>query len=357
MSAMLIVGGGPVGASLALAAENAILLSAPPPPSGGRYYALNAASADFLTNAAGMPLPENTPVRQFLLCAGFGRRRYLTADGDSPLCRIVGEEKLSEWLRRALRRKGAEMYDAAPVSLCADAAAAGAGVRARLPDGRELSAPLLAVADGARSAAARMRNVGAAVSFFGQRALTARVSVAGLADDVAAQWFANRDVLALLPAGGGIFALVWSLPEERARELAAGGADALAAAASDRAGFAIAAADDSAPRGFVLAASRRAARAARRTAFVGDSARTIHPLAGQGLNAGLADCALLLRCLRRRGGDADNALADYALGGRRGATLHGITAFLNRFGGLASPLFAVASRPPFCRWAARAANY
>lgn len=347
---MLVVGGGAAGTALALAAENAALLSAPPLSSGGRYYALNAASADFLTKAAGAPLPENIAVRRFLLCAG-GRRRYLTSEGDSPLCRIVGEEQLSEWLRGALRRKGAEVYDSAPVSLCADAA----GVRARLPDGRELSAPLLAVADGARSAAARMLNVGAAVSFFGQRALTARVSVSGLADDVAAQWFSDRDVLAFLPVGGGAFAMVWSLPESRALELAAGGANALARAVSQRAGFTVAAAEDCKPRTFILAASRRAARVSTRTAFVGDAARTIHPLAGQGLNAGLSDCALLLRCLRRRE-KTEDALAEYARGGRRGAALHEITALLNRFGGMASPLFAVASRPPFCRWAARAAN-
>lgn len=352
MSGMLVCGGGPAGMTLALAAENAVLLAAPPLPSGGRYYALNAASADFLTNAAGAPLPVCTSVRKFLLCAG-GRRRYLTAPGAAPLCRIVDEDALLEWLRGALQRKGTEVLSAAPVALCTDAD----GVRARMPDGRELSAPLLAAADGARSAAAQMLNIGATVSFFGQRALTAYLAVSGLDDDVAAQWFARRDVLALLPTGGGVFALVWSLPENRARALTDGGVAALMRAVQERTGFAVTAADDSPPRDFVLTAVRRAVRVAPKVAFVGDAARTIHPLAGQGLNAGLADCALLLRCLQRRD-CAEDALADYAFrGGRRSAALHGLTAFLNRFGGLASPLFAVASRAPFNQWTARAANY
>ena len=352
MTSLLVAGGGPAGMALALAAENATLLAAPPPPRGGRYYALNAASANFLERAAGSSAPSCATVRKFLLCAG-GRRRYLTAAGDSPLCRIVGEDALLEWLRRALLRKGAAMHSETLASLRADAD----GIRARLEDGREFSAPLLAAADGARSAAARLLNVGAAVSFFGQRALTARLEVSGLADDVAAQWFASRDVLALLPAGGGAFALVWSLPESAARALAKKGVAALLQAVRERTGFAVAAADDCAPRDFVLAATRRASRVAPKVAFVGDAARTIHPLAGQGLNAGLADCAFLLRALRRRD-SAEDALADYAArGGRRAAALHGMTAFLNRFGGRAAPLFALASRPPFNQWTARTANH
>lgn len=348
---MLIVGRGPVAAALALARETPSVLFAPPAVSGGRYYAVNDASAAFLTKAAGEPPPECARVRRFLLCAG-GKTRYLDAPENETLCRIVGEDALLQRLYDALQRRGTEMHSAAPVAV----RAAADGVYARLADGREFRAPLLVAADGAHSPTARMLNVGAAVSSFGQRALTARFAAPELADDTAAQWFAHRDVLALLPVGGGEFALVWSLPESAARALESGGISAVAAAVRARTGFAVSAADDSAPRGFALYSVRRAARVATKTAFVGDAARVIHPLAGQGLNVGLSDCALLLRCLRRFG-DTDAAFAEYAAsGGRRGAMLHDFTSFLNCFGGAAFPFFALAARPPFNRRAIRAAN-
>ncbi len=352
MSAALIVGGGPVGAALALAWEKPATLFAPESPRGGRYYALNAAAENFLTNSAGVQLPECVPVRRFLLQAG-GRDYRLDAPDNLPLCRIVGEDALMRAMQIALVRKGTEVHSAAPESLQTGEN----GVCARLRDGGAFSAPLLVAADGARSAAARMLHIGAAVSSFGQRALTMILTAQELADDVAAQWFSRRDIMALLPVGAGKFALVWSLPDSAARDMEKGGADAVVAAVRARTGFSVSAADDSAPRGFALSAVRRAVRVAVRTAFVGDAARVIHPLAGQGLNAGLSDCSLLLDFLRRYE-NINAALAKYAAhGGRRGAALHEFTRLMNRFGGAASPLFAAVSRHPFNRWARAAANF
>ncbi|MGI9305687.1 MAG: FAD-dependent monooxygenase [Gammaproteobacteria bacterium] len=348
---VLIAGGGAVGAALALAAARempAALLSAPLRPAG-RFFALGKTAADFLISAAGKPLPDNTPVRRFLLCAG-GRRQYLDDDG-APLCRIIAEDALLAWLEEGLRGSAVVLHGEAQI---AAARVADGAVFVALEDGRELSAELLAVADGARSPAARVLHTGAAASVFGQRAVAAAVTARGLEDDTAGQWFSRRNILALLPAGGGRFALVWSMPEAEARALEAQGAEAVAAAAVKRAGLSIAA--EGAPRGFPLAAVRRAVRVLPRAAFVGDAAQTIHPLAGQGLNAGLADADLLLRCWRQKDAAAA-ALADYAAGGaRRGAVLHGGTAALNLIGGLAAPFFAAAAMPPLNRWIARAAN-
>ncbi|MBE8157787.1 MAG: hypothetical protein HAW59_00080 [Betaproteobacteria bacterium] len=345
----VVSGGGPAALALALAAAKempAVLLSEPPRPAG-RFFALGAAAVNFLTAAAAKPFPKNIPVRRFLLCAG-GRRQYLNGEDGAPLCRITEEETLSAWLRECLPGSGAALQN----GRIAGCRWTKEGAAVQLEDGRELPARLLAVADGARSPAARALRVGAAASFFGQRALSAKLKIRGLEDDTAGQWFARRNVLALLPAGGGVFSLVWSMPDAEARALMSRGAAAVAEAAARRTGFLAVA--ESAPRDFVLTALRRAARVAPGTAFVGDAARTIHPLAGQGLNLGLADAAFLMRCWRRRKGDAAAVLADYAGGGGRGAALHGITALLNCAGRTAAPLFAAAA--PAARPIVRAAN-
>ena len=347
----LVAGGGPVGAALALAAakEMPAMLFAPPPTPARRFFALGAAAANFLTAAAEKPLPKNIPVRRFLLSAN-GQRQYLNGEDNMPLCRIIGEETLSAWLQQCLKDSGAAVQNARITGACCGKE----GILARLEDGRELPGRMLAVADGARSPLARALNIGAAASFFGQRALTAMLKIRGLEDDTAGQWFARRNVLALLPTGGGVFALVWSMPETEARALKSRGAAAIAAAVSRRTGFAAAA--KSAPQDFVLAAVRRAVRVAPGTAFVGDAAQVIHPLAGQGLNLGLADAGLLLRCWRRRNGNAAAALADYAGGGRRAAALHGMTMLFNDAGRTAAPLFSAAAPRFVARQIVRAAN-
>lgn len=51
-----------------------------------------------------------------------------------------------------------------------------------------------------------------------------------------------------------------------------------------------------------------------RTVLVGDAAHTIHPLAGQGLNMGLADVESLAKCIEAavlRGGDVGTTLTDF----------------------------------------------
>ena len=111
---------------------------------------------------------------------------------------------------------------------------------------------------------------------------------------------------------------------------------------------------------FPLAAMRRAVRAWGRVVFVGDSARVIHPLAGQGLNLGLLDAEDLIARASQFAdwGDA-SALASHAASRVwRAEALHRTTRFFAECGDDAAAGILTAAncfRPAF-RAAARFAN-
>jgi ubiquinone biosynthesis monooxygenase Coq6 len=80
-----------------------------------------------------------------------------------------------------------------------------------------------------------------------------------------------------------------------------------------------------------------------RVALVGDAAHTVHPMAGQGLNLGLADVEVLVECLEKAnaaGMDLSTYLAEYDSNRRRNVTiaLGGIHSLQRIFGAQNVPL-------------------
>ena len=130
-----------------------------------------------------------------------------------------------------------------------------------------------------------------------QVAVVALVGAEPRAGRIAFERFTGQGPLALLPLGDR-FGLVWAVPEPTAAALVAMPEPqfvaALQEAAGRRAGRFTSAAGRSS---FALALRVRTERAAAREAYVGNSAQTLHPVAGQGLNLALRDAWELARSI------------------------------------------------------------
>ncbi len=100
--------------------------------------------------------------------------------------------------------------------------------------------------------------------------------------------------LAFLPLPDGLCSIVWSTEREHAERLLALEDDAFRHALETAFEGRLGAIEWAGPRaGFPLRAVRAAAYSAPRVALAGDAAHTIHPLAGQGVNLGILDAAML----------------------------------------------------------------
>ncbi len=182
-----------------------------------------------------------------------------------------------------------------------------AGVQVELASGRVLSGALLVGCDGRRSATAQRSGIRRMGWDYGQTALVCAVTHEKPHHGIAHQFFMPPGPLAILPLPGNISSIVWTESHEEAvRIQALGDADYLEALRPRFGDFlgeiGLAGARFTYPLNLTLAN----AYVAERVALVGDAAHGVHPIAGQGLNAGLKDVAALVEVLalaRRRGED------------------------------------------------------
>ncbi len=203
--------------------------------------------------------------------------------------------------------------DAAPnVRLLCPAAVAGVendddGVTATLADGTRVRASMLAAADGAESPLRAALGITCDNRDYAQRAIVANVATARSHEETAWQRFLPGGPLAFLPLADGRSSIVWSLPENECARVLALDDDAFRAELGAAFDFRL---------GEITASTRRAAFPLRlrlakryvagRSVLAGDAAHVVHPLAGQGMNLGFRDVACLRRVLRDardRGGD------------------------------------------------------
>ncbi|MET1079276.1 MAG: 2-octaprenyl-3-methyl-6-methoxy-1,4-benzoquinol hydroxylase [Pseudomonas sp.] len=169
-----------------------------------------------------------------------------------------------------------------------------------LGDGRELRTPLVIAADGANSAVRRLAGCATREWDYLHHAIVTSVRCATPHGGTAWQRFTDDGPLAFLPlAGDGHWcSIVWSTrPAEAERLMALEDHDfclALSKAFEWRLGEVL----QSDPRLCIPLRQRHAKRYVEKgLALIGDAAHTIHPLAGQGVNLGFLDAAVLAEVL------------------------------------------------------------
>ncbi|MEM9636703.1 MAG: FAD-dependent monooxygenase, partial [Pseudomonadota bacterium] len=181
------------------------------------------------------------------------------------------------------------------------------GVTARLASGNTLRARLLIGCDGRGSGTATRAGITRTGWGYDQTALVCALTHERPHHGVAHQFFMPPGPLAILPLTGNRSSIVWSETTENARAINAlpdaDYLDVLRPRFGDFLGeIALAGARFTYP----LSLSLANALIAPRVALVGDAAHGVHPIAGQGLNAGLRDVAALADVIAdaaRRGED------------------------------------------------------
>ena len=292
---VLVRGAGVVGRCLALSLARGGLQVAlrgePPSPHAGpdvRAYALNAASVGLLQSLKvwdALPPGAATPVHDMRVA------------GDAPGARL----EFSAWEQQV--RELAWIVDAAALEQELAAAIRFAPHVSVVAD--DVPAPLVALCEGKASAGREALGVHFERHDYGHRAIAARLTASRPHVNQAWQWFRSPDVLALLPFDtpqrDASYALVWSMPQAQAQDLLALDDAAFAQALNEATGGAAGTLALASPRAaWPLMLARASAWCGRGWVLLGDAAHVVHPLAGQGLNLGLADVIALSRVLAAR---------------------------------------------------------
>ncbi len=325
-SDILIVGGGLNGPVLALAlarsgltstvidAQPAAVLAAD--GFDGRSYALALASVRLLRRLGLWDALENDAQPMLEIKVSDGRA------GEGPLSPFhlhfdhaeieegpMGHMVQDRFLRRAIL--AAVDADARITRLNGDsvvAQEAGAqGVTVTLASGKTLTGRILVGADGRKSGTAERAGITRTGWDYGQTALVCAIKHTLPHHGIAHQFFMPPGPLAILPLTGNRSSIVWSETHANAAAFNALSDEDYLTMLRPRFGdflgeIKLAGARYTYPLNLTLANSFIAPR----LALVGDAAHGVHPIAGQGLNAGLRDIAALAQVLsdaRQRGED------------------------------------------------------
>jgi len=173
-----------------------------------------------------------------------------------------------------------------------------AGVTVTLANGDKMRAPLLVGADGRRSFVRQAVGIRTIGWDYPVTAIVATIAHEEPHDAVAHEYFLPNGPFAILPLKGNRANIVWAEPRLAADALLKMNEADFLAELRLRFGDHLGALSLEGPRfGYPLSMQLAERMIDARVVLAGDSAHGIHPLAGQGLNLGLKDCAALAECI------------------------------------------------------------
>ena len=265
-------------------------------PSDIRAYALNTNSKRLLESLRTWPEAQHATAITHMEVHGDvdGSVHFdAAAQGVDALAWIVDVPALEQRLHEAVRYQPQVEVISAPVE-----------------------APLTAICEGRSSITRAEFGVEFDATPYGQHAIATRLRCERPHGQVARQWFSSQGILAFLPiegADGHSVAVVWSVAQSEAEHWKNADEATFVQALNDISQNCLGQLSLAGPRmtwPLQQAVAKRwcgafpgTAHAALPTSRVlaGDAAHNVHPLAGQGLNIGLADIQALARILSTRG--------------------------------------------------------
>ncbi len=328
---VVVVGGGLVGASLAIALAQAGIdvalveataADALPAVFDERNLSFADATVNGLT-ALGVMRELRTspaPIRRIHVSRSgdFGRVKLdASTYGREAFGQVVVARDFGQALEARLRAStGLARYRPARFTALEDDG--GDARRLRIVDDsgeRVLSTRLLVAADGTASGVRAALGIGVDRHDYGQALFVARIRAERAADGTAYERFGASGPTALLPRSDRHFGVVHGVAGSEADTVAALDDDAFIGRLQQAFGWRAGRFQSIGPRSRYPAISQHAqAITARRAVLVGNAAQTLHPIGAQGFNLGLRDALTLAELVEQHRDDpgSERLLSEYA---------------------------------------------